>query len=292
MANDTNLITPHLHKYWHLGNKLVDIADPQRVIRRLAAKAFVYGFVYDLIFVATDGSVEYGDGHDDAFLALEPNGIRKKQYLSPKEQLAFSDGVLTRSEKHETLNGLLFDIYEDLTVNRDMREAIIKCAQTRFSEDKRSGGVSFILSAGKAEPIAAVGGESGYHCILDVIDGYYHGSAHKRSFAEGDAADADQFMFDELLRGIFDQLRVICADDMSALKKCYYDVIDALYSNAVCDDVCAADPDPNEPTGRDDALMSVLRGVLPAADRPFADGGRFSCKKAKASFDAMLASLK
>lgn len=304
MVNDPNLITPHLDKNWHLSEKLVDITiDHTRSVQRHAARAFVYGFIYDLISVKKNGSVEYGDGVSTEFKAIDPEGYIERLYIQPSEQADLADNTLTSAQQVEKLNAILFSVFKELIENRDLRAAIIEHTEERLSEEKRLGLFSFTDNADLNEPIANMH----YNNILDVLDGYFQGCVRAPHNNERYAIESTQYMFNVLLHGIYDQVRSVSAQgDPDVIKKAYCQIIDVLYDHAVCDDPLTAPSSTQSSTGTPapagttpgqpaapapsikDIMQKTAATVKTTETKPFTDGGRFSRGNAKKAVSYML----
>ncbi len=305
MVNDPSKITPHLDRSWHVGDRLADITEKHTLsVWKHAARAFVYGFIFDVIVIDDNCAVRYGKKDTPAFsrISESANGIIEKYYATPSEQAKIS-GIndLSHEERVERLNGILYSIFRELTTNRDIRAAIIEYAEDILERDKLNSGFSFIDGADNAEEVAGV---LEYNCILDVLNGYYQGSIREPHSEEGYAKETTQFMFDILLQGIFDQvLNHTSKDSHQTAKSKYEKIIKYLYECAVCDDMLndsddasgsdnvKADESPDNNSAVDE-LHSILFGdshnKASSTNRPFAKGGIFSKENALKEIDNLL----
>jgi hypothetical protein len=217
-----------------------------------AAKAFVYGFAYDLIRVRENGIVEMGKSGAEVFYPVFEKAYTKKfNFLSASEHsLVDESGVFSNTqieeseediarkkekaheEKRNVMDELLVKIYNHLATSAPVREAIIAYCEAEFEKDKLAKNPDFVMKAMEVEDVDKIY----YKCLLDVIGGYYKGT---RQLAASDILAADsntQSMLNVLLRKTFEVAEYLSNDDVARLRGLYDYFVNGYYDTAVIDD--------------------------------------------------------
>ena len=293
---DPTKITPHLDRTWHIADKLADITNEYTSsVWKHAAKAFVYGFVYDVIQVDGDGTVIFGEHGNEKFNEISARGIINVDFLNAEERALLASDKCSEAQKKDHINAILNHIFVRLTTDPALASAIIDDAEAHLAEDRMFGKIDFIKNASNAENIANID----YSCILDVIDGYYHGSFNAKHIQQDYTLDTAQYMLDILVTTVFGQIEAITSSPLE-LKTLATDIVDALYDVAVCDDPIDYKV-PNTSTSKAKNDIDAARerinlvgekitssSATGASQRPFADGGNFSRDSAKRMVEQLL----
>ncbi|MBQ7999823.1 MAG: hypothetical protein IJ298_01230 [Ruminococcus sp.] len=298
VVTDPTKITPHLDRRWHLADKLADITPSHtQSVWKHAAKAFVYGFAYDLIQVSEDGHVTFGEYNNIHFTGMDKLGTFTVDFISPAEQAELANPDIKLSDKKDLLNAILNKIFERLTNDPKLTTAIIEYAEEKLANDRMFSEAGFLRKALEDELLAL----SIYPSLLDVIDGYYNGSVRADHIEKDYAEDTTQYMFDILISTIHMQISAM-TNAAHDVKNVCCKAIDLLYSKAVCDDLPTATEAKKPVTiktsysSKEDAwsdLDSILGTisnpvVSVTTRRPFSADGKFGHKKAYNLIDQLL----
>lgn len=298
VVTDPTKITPHLDRRWHLTDKLADITPSHtHSVWKHAAKAFVHGFVYDLIQVADNGEVVFGADNDKHFLGIDKRGKFTVDFISSSEQAKLADPSTTASDKKDILNAILNKVFERLANDPILSTAIIEYAEEQLADDRLFSKANFLKKASETELRAL----SIYPSILDVIDGYYNGSYRAKHIEKDFAKDTTRYMFEVVISTIFMQISSM-SNAAYDVKQVCYTAIDLLYKKAVCDDLPANTNTSgnlsiknvyttDEEAQNDlDALLGIISNPVTAASttKPFSDGGDCDMKNACNIIDQLM----
>ena len=298
VVTDPTKITPHLDRSWHIADRLADItAEYTTSVWKHAAKAFVYGFVYNVIKVTLDGSVFFGDYNNNIFKDIGHDGTLTVTFISPAQQAALANPATSTAEKKDLLNAILNKVFERLTNDPALSTAIIQYGEAQLAEDRMFAKAGFLKMALEEENVAS----ASYNCILDVIDGYYNGSYKAKHIEKNYAIESSQYMFDVVITSIFNQIKSLTASP-AEVENTAKQTVQLLYKKAVCDNpapvaVAAVSDfggaDPQSDLEAQNMLAGILGGitassVASANQKPFALGGRFELNRALHMIDQLL----
>ncbi len=289
VAANPKMITPHLDRNWHLGGKLLDITEEYTASSwRYAAKAFVYGFVYDTIRIDSDGTVTFGEYGNKNFFGIAPNGEREEEFITPEQKADVSSLKLSSSAKIDLNNYILYNIFEKLISYYELSTAIIDDAEMRITEEVQSGRKEFTKKTLEDENVANIN----YNCILDIIDGYYKGSSNARYDQKDYVVETSTYMFEVLITAIFNQIKD-GSQSMAKIRDVSKKTIQILYRKAICDDIVkdrVVTVDAGEDLGDElDLLLESLDSEESDSQKnPFCKRGRFSEERALALIDLLL----
>lgn len=271
-------ITPHLHCGWHLADRLVDITiEHTQSIWQRAAKAFVYGFVYDTIQVQADGTIIFGKSGEKIFInAFGGDGTKTKVDALAGDTKSVLD-ILDKDSQNEHTNAILNYIFNYLTTAPKVCDAIIEHAENIIADDTKYGNTSFISNAQNAEKVAGFD----YNCILDVIDGYYAGTIKLEHIEEKYAVETTRYMFRFFLRTMFEQIKTKVGN-LADVRKICKQLVDKFYLRALCDESIPTTVKKGEHLSEiDEILMSIKPSDNAVNQRPFTEGGIFDQSKAQ-----------
>ena len=298
VAADPKIITPHLDRTWHLGGKLVDVTQEYTVSAwKYAARAFVYGFVYDTIRIDSDGTVVFGEYGNKNFFKISHTGELEEEFLTSEQKADITGSVISDEDKTDLCNLILYNIFEKLIAYYDLSSAIIDDAENRIDAEVQTASKDFTQKALKAENIAKME----YNCMLDVIDGYYKGSRKARFNQDDYIVETSTYMFEILVTTIFNQIKSSSLT-MAKIREVAKQVIEILYRKAVCDDAAASklsgaylsaevDATATDDTPEDELAVlfaSLGENVSDNQNNPFYEGGRFDKNRALALIDLLL----
>lgn len=293
VAADPKMITPHLDRNWHIGGKLIDITKEHTVSSwRYAAKAFVYGFIYNTIRIDADGTVIFGEYGNKNFFGISHTGEREEEFITTEQKADVSGSKMTFAEKTDINNYILYKIFEKLMSYDNLTTAIINDAEERLYEEVKSGQKEFIKKALEDESVANMS----YNCILDVIDGYYKGASNVRFNQKDYIDETTTYMFEILITKIFNQVKD-GTQSLAKIREVSKKTLEILYRKAICDEIVKPEPvTAASAEGEADdyeAQLELLLGSLDsdAADsqsNPFSEKGRFSKERAMNLIDLLL----
>lgn len=288
VVSDPTKITPHLDRRWHIADFLADItSDHTFSVWKHSARAFVYGFVYDVIKVKDDGTVDFGEAGNPIFKGIEKSGVVSVDYFIPATERATLSN-LPGVEKRRKLNALLNSIFVHLTSNPELSDAIVKHAEQKLADDYTYASNEFLKNAKKAESIAS----TSYNCIIDVIDGYYNGACKADHKERNYAIETTQYMVEVLFSTVFEYIANF-ASSPAAIKTAYEGIVDMYYDTAICDDpitMAKADDAASSELSIDSLMSKVTASEeLSSVQRPFAgENNRFSRSAVKNLINQLL----
>lgn len=238
LTTKPNFITPHLHRNWHLSGMLCDLTEEHTdSYNDETARAFIYGFAFDLIKVTRNGIVEIGEIGVEEFYSV----FNKKTYintynlLSPEEHSTLEK--LDDVSKGNMMETLLVKIYDLLATAAPLREAVIARGDTLMAQQSLEKNPQFVKNCLTKENIDNVH----FKCIIDVIGGYFKGT-RQLSPAEIIRADYNvEGMLKFMLKTTFDVAMFISNDDIANVRNRYNFFVNAYYDTAVIDDPPKAD---------------------------------------------------
>ncbi len=285
-----NVITPHLHRNWHLADMLDDITDAHtNTYNRSAAEAFVLGFIFDIIRVGSDCVVEIGKLHNPYFSRIFGDmGIKQFVLLDKVAHASVDNSIKLEGcevgAKRDTVNAVLVEIYSLLASTDNLRDAIFGYATEQFKEYSIKKDVQFIRNCIEDENISNVM----YNCILDVIDGYYQGT-RQLPYKEAFRGETNT---DYMVKAVFKNLYEMCnlfSNEISAVKTIYEKFVDKLYDDCFCEGV--AENMIVESLDEYDELAAIANSVNKNSgtqSKPFSPNGTFSRKNAKDIFNQLI----
>lgn len=249
VVSDPTKITPHLDRRWHIADILADVtSDHTFSVWKHSARAFVYGFVYDVIKVKNDGTVDFGEAGNPIFKAIEKSGIISVDYFISADERA-TLGKETGLEKRRKLNAVLNEIFVHLTSNPELSDAIVRYAEEKLADDYTYAKNEFLKNAEDNENIA----NEDYRCILDVIDGYYNGACKAGHKQKDYAIDTAQYMVEVLFTTVFEYISNFTKSP-AAIKTAYEGIVDRYYLKAICDE---GDDDENTENANDTQVQDA-----------------------------------
>jgi len=285
-----NVITPHLHRNWHLADMLDDITDAHTdAYNRSAAEAFVLGFIFDVISVGSDCITEIGKLHDPYFSRIFGDiGTKQFALLDETTHASIDNSIeLAGNEtgsKRDTVNAVLVEIYKLLASTDDLRDAIFGYATEQFKEFAIKKQPQFISNCIEDENISNVT----YNCILDVIDGYYQGT-RQLPYKEASRSEKNMdFMFNAVFKNLFNMCKLF-SDEISAVKTIYEKFVDKLYDDSFCEGVAIATE--TVTSDIDDEFMAIISSVTNnngTQTKPFSQKATFSRQNAKEMFNSFI----
>lgn len=282
IAVSADCITPHLNCDWHLADRLDDFTtDHTNTYYRSASKAFIYGFIFDVIRVGDGGVVTIGKVNDLHFTgALGEDGIKDFALMGASIHSNFDDEEVldgyTVGKKRDVINAILVKTYELLATSQPLRESIISYAE---DELKKCNVSSLIEKCVADENVSHVT----YNSILDMMDGYFQGTKQFKYAEEDRAIKNTKYMFECLLKEIYDSTLVL-TEELSMIKAFYETAVHAIYDDAFCDDPPAEDlfavgdfvPEEETPLQKLARLQQKVAKKSGSQNKPFSPDGRFS----------------
>jgi len=251
VALRSDFITPHLHRDWHMAGVLEDFTEAHtETYSKSAAEAFAYGFIFDVISVSSDGSVDIGQFKNSYFAKVfGETGVRTFNLLD--DTLRANLDVMSADEKRSALNTTLVKLFELLATSHPIRDAIIAYSENKISEYNQAKSADFIRMCLNSEKLSDVN----YDCILDVFDGYYNG-INDAQFNERDAAKKNiGYMFTLVMENIFEMCKLF-SNEPQKIKALYVQMVKKLYDATLCDEYVDAD---EVEFADDDSIESIIR---------------------------------
>lgn len=284
VAVRNDYITPHLHRDWHLADKLEDLTDDYtNTYNKDAAEAFAYGFIFNVIRIDRNGIVEIGKFNEDYFAkSLDESGIKSFKLL--EDSVLADIENLKGQEKRDTFNSILVKIFELLATSHPIRDSIIAYAKNIIEEYSLTKKADFIRMCLEDEEISNIS----YNCILDIFDGYYQGTRRLRYNERDRAKKNTGYMFNIVLEQIFNMCKMF-SDDPAKIKALYCDMVGKLYNDACCDNQAeSSGQTENVLSDLDDIdklIMQTVDNSLGSNDKLFTEGHAYSQKNAKDMID-------
>ena len=298
VAVRSDYITPHLHRDWHLADKLEDITPAHtQTYNKEAAIAFVNGFIFNVIEISSSGIVNIGKLNDPYFTKVfSNNGIQ--EFLLLEESILADMNSLSGSAKKDKFNALFVKIYELLATSEPIRDAINAYAEQELAEYSVAKNANFIRMCLNDKCLSG-SGEGYYRCIIEVMDGYYQGTRSLPVEYQDGAKTNVGYMFDYILREIY-KMCTMFSSDFATLKNLYETMITKLYQDAKCDDKEASAVEEiamvtDGNMSEDDLLMSEIDSFISGTlreqdskDKLFTPGQMYSEANAKGMIDSFL----
>ncbi len=280
-------ITPHLHRDWHLADRLEDVTDKHtNTYNKEAAEAFAYGFIFDTIVIGRDGVVRIGKLNDPFFKDLDESGEKEFRFFDESIHAGIEEKK--GEAKREVFNSILVKIFELLATTHYVRDAISAHAKNELNTFAINKDSAFIRRCLDDELLSDVT----YNCILNVFDGYFQGSK-RMQYNERDRAKKNTgYMFTLILEEILSMCKLF-SDEASIIKSLYEQMVDRLYDDAAWDDSdlekTGMSAQAEENTDEIQKLiMLAVKGEMLGGQNLFADRQPYSRANAKGMIDYFL----
>lgn len=280
---NNNCITPHLHRDWHLADRLDDLTvDYTNTYNKDAARAFVYGFVFNVIKVQPGGIVEIGELRNPYFSRVfGERGV--KAFMLLDESTHAEIDTMNSAERKSAVNTILVKVFELLATSQELRDALCGYATDKFAQFTIEKSAKYLHYCKEDEKTA---GENLYTCILEVINGYYQGT-RRSQYKELDRADKNvEYMFITVLEELFNMCKLF-SDDLAKRKALYLKAVDSLYDDGYSDITTVDTETVAEEIDGFEAMLAELVADAEDKSNPFVNGA-YSRSIAKDMVDVFL----
>lgn len=263
-------ITPHLHRDWHLADRLDDLTETYtNTYNKDAARAFVYGFIFNVIRVLPGGVVEIGDERTSPYFTRIFGERGLKRFMLLDETTHAKIDSMDSTDRKSAVNTILVKVFELLATSQELRDVLCGYATDKFSQYTVEKSSQYLRDCKEDETTA---GEELYTCILDVINGYYQGT-RRSNYKEEDRADKNvKYMFITVLEELFNMCKLF-SDDLAKRKALYLKAVDSLYDDGYSEET--ADVTASAAVEEVDEFEAMLAELVAEAEdkgNPFVNG--------------------